>query len=579
MLKRLPIGSDIFDDVIQNDYYYVDKTMLIKELVNRGSYVSLITRPRRFGKSLNMSMLRHFFRIGSDKTLFDGLKISEDNEFCEKYQGQYPVIAISLKEANCNNFNDTKNRLYTIVGNEADKFSFLLGSPNLDDNDKYDFQNIIRRSNSAKEGENGFYSMNKDIFASSLQKLSYLLYKHYGKKVIILIDEYDVPISHGYYNKYYSDIISLIRNFLGFALKTNEYLKFAVLTGCTRVSKESIFTGLNNFKVFTVADEGFSTYFGFTESEVMEMFKYYSVEDKYNEAKDWYDGFRVGTQSLFASWDVINYVSELMDNPNAKPKNHWAQTSQNIVIQQLLGKDSPSVRDKIETLIAGGTISERIIHDITYGELNDSIEHNVNESHIWSVMLSTGYVTILGEDSEGKSILAIPNKELIQVFKDKVENWFIRGLSKKNAELTQLQKAFLTGDAKTAENIFNDFLSETISFRDDMQQQDAKESFYHGILLGLLSSEYAKVCRVKSNREAGTGYCDICLEDSRNGIGAVIEVKLANNKTMETACKEAMEQIKQRSYEEVFDAELVPTVYKYGVACKKKHCRIKLVVD
>ncbi len=575
MLKRLPIGSDIFDDVIQNDYYYVDKTMLIKELVDRGSYVSLITRPRRFGKSLNMSMLRHFFRIGSDKTLFDGLKISEDKAFCEKYQGQFPVIAISLKEANCNNFNDTKIRLYTAVGDEASKFCFLLDSDKLNEREKLVYKSLIKINTESKPGV-GIYDMDVGVFADSLQKLSYLLYKHYGKKVIILIDEYDVPISHGYYNRYYSDIISLIRNFLGFALKTNEYLKFAVLTGCTRVSKESIFTGLNNFKVFTVADEGFSTYFGFTESEVMEMFKYYGVEDKYNEAKDWYDGFRVGKQSLFASWDVINYVSELRDNPNAKPKNHWAQTSQNIVIQQLLEKDSPSVRDKIETLIAGGTISERIIHDITYGELNDSIEHNVNESHIWSVMLSTGYVTILGEDSEGKSILAIPNKELIQVFKDKVENWFIRGLVKKNAELTQLQKAFLTGDAETAESIFNDFLSETITLRDDMRQEDAKESFYHGILLGLLSSEYAKGCSVKSNQEAGKGYCDICLTSSDRKTGAIIELKLAkSDDEFDSACDEAIEQINSRQYTKVFRPIITKTIYKYGIACRQKYCMIK----
>ena len=570
MLKRLPIGSDIFDDVIQNDYYYVDKTMLIKELVDRGSYVSLITRPRRFGKSLNMSMLRHFFRIGSDKTLFDGLKISEDKEFCEKYQGQYPVIAISLKEANCNNFDDTKDRLYTAVGDEASRFSFLLDSDKLNEREKLVYKSLIKINTESKPGV-GIYDMDEKVLASSLQKLSYLLYKHYGKKVIILIDEYDVPISHGYYNKYYSDIISLIRNFLGFALKTNEYLKFAVLTGCTRVSKESIFTGLNNFKVFTVADEGFSTYFGFTESEVMEMFKYYGVEDKYNEAKDWYDGFRVGKQSLFASWDVINYVSELMDNPDAKPESYWAQTSQNIVIKELLENGDSNVRDKIETLIAGGTISEDIVHDITYGELNDSVEH------VWSMMLSTGYLTALGKDENGKFILAIPNNEVKSVYVRKIRDWFKFGLSKKNVELTQLQKAFLTGDAEMAENIFNDFLSEIISVRDNMQQQDAKESFYHGILLGLLSSEYAKGCSVKSNQEAGKGYCDICLTSSDRKTGAIIELKLAkSDDEFDSACDEAIEQINSRQYTKVFRPIITKTIYKYGIACRQKYCKIKL---
>ena len=574
MLKRLPIGYDIFDDVIKKDFYYVDKTLFISDLVKNGSLVNLFTRPRRFGKSLNMSMLRHFFSIGADKTLFNGLKISDDKEFCEKYQGKFPVISISLKCVEGNNYDVARNLLLSMVTRVANDYRYILESNRLDQSDKEDFVRVLNLYKSDEKADKEMRKKNDGTLGESFYILSKILYKHFNKKTIILIDEYDVPLASGFYNGYYDNIISLIRNFFSNALKTNEYLELAVLTGCLRIAKESIFTGLNNFKVFTVSDKDFSSSFGFTHSEVYEMFKYYGVEDKFEAAKKWYDGYHIGDNHIFASWDVINYASILRNYPEENPSSYWAQTSSNRIIKTLLEMVDENIVTDLETLTSGGTVTKNIKHDITYNELYSSVDN------IWSVMLATGYLTVIEKkysDIEEYCVLAIPNYEIRKVYKEQIEEWFKYGLKNKKTQLTELQKAFLSGDAETAENVFNDFLINTISLRDDMQQEDAKESFYHGILLGLLSSEYAKGCLVRSNKEAGKGYCDIYLTSSDRKTGAIIELKLAkSDDEFDSTCDKALEQINSRQYTDVFRPIITKTIYKYGISCRQKYCRIKL---
>lgn len=572
--KQLPVGFDIFDDIIRNNFYYIDKTGLIEEMFANKSSVYLFTRPRRFGKSLNISMLKHFFSLDSDKSLFDGLKISENKELCEKYQNKFPVISLTLKSVQGNNFTFARNMFQATVGDEASKFDFLLESNKLNAKEKKTYRQLIELNTTNKAMDAPIYEMNDSILGKSLLILSQLLYKHYGIKPIILIDEYDVPLAQAFYNNYYDEMVALVRSFFDNGLKTNNNIEFAVLTGCLRISRESIFTGMNNLKVYTVTQNKFSNRFGFTEDEVKELLAYYGRENRYEDAKKWYDGFRIGDQSMFSPWDVICFAQDIRDDETARAESYWTETSSNDIISTLLLKADEKVKSEIETLISDGTVTKHIKQSITYGELYKTVDN------IWSVMLSTGYLTILDIDERENCTLAIPNYEIKRVYVEKIKEWFKESLSSQTKTLTQFQQAFLEGNTEYIGNTFNQFLRNTVTLHSSSRQKLQMESFYHGILLGLLSSEYFKSLVVKSDFEAGKGYCDICITSEDLRTGAIIEIKYSKtDRGMEKACDTALRQIERRKYTDVFNRRQTKTIYKYGIACRQKYCVVKCVCE
>ena len=557
--KKLPVGIEFFDELIRQDFYYIDKTGLIADLLHNWGKVNLFTRPRRFGKSLNMSMLKSFFEIGCDKTLFDGLKISEEKELCEKYMGQFPVISISLKGVEGRGYQDAVISMKEIIGTEASRFAFLNESPNLSSNEKAMYQNYVRV-------ENGIYSMSDEALPAVLKNLSSLISKHYGKQVILLIDEYDVPLDKAFQHGYYDEMVLLIRNLFGNSLKTNPSLYFAVLTGCLRISKESIFTGLNNFKILSITDVRFDEYFGFTDSEVETMLKYYDLSEHYDAVKEWYDGYQVGKVGVYCPWDVISYCDNLRADPNAFPEDYWSNTSGNSIVRRFIDKANAKTRDEIERLIAGEEIIKEIHQDLTYSELDNSIEN------LWSVLFTTGYLTQRGRAGEDKYRLAIPNQEIRRLFIKQIREWFKQKTGSDRKTLDTFCEAFPEKNVEKIEELFSNYLWNTISIRDTAVANEKKENFYHGIMLGLLG--HMEDWMVKSNAESGIGYSDILVEIPENRIGVVIEMKYAENGNMDVACKEALKQIEDKQYVMKLKSDGMRTIIKYGIACFKKNCKV-----
>lgn len=555
---KLPVGIDDFRKIRECGFYYVDKTKLVEQLMQNWGEVNLFTRPRRFGKTLNMSMLRSFFEIGTDKSLFDGLYISRNKELCDMHMGKYPVISITLKGIEGMTFEEARNMLKIILKNEARRHYYLKNSDRLTDDDKQQYEQILLGTS--------------ENTADSLRLLSQLLFLHYNKKVVILIDEYDVPLDKAFQNGYYSEMTSLIRGILGQALKTNDYLQFAVLTGCLRISKESIFTGLNNFKVLSVADARFDEQFGFTDSEVRDILEKYGVSDKISEVKDWYDGYRFGKADVYCPWDVINYVDHLQADPNARPQAYWINSSGNGLVRRLINIADESTKDEIERLIAGETIEKAIRLELTYDEIDNSIDN------IWSVLFTTGYLTNAGEielpggDGYGYR-LVIPNKEVRQVFVSQIQEWFRQTVTYDNGSVQDLCEAFMAGDADKIQSNLNMILIKTISVLDTKARDDQKENFYHGLLLGLLRNN--PDWRIKSNRESGDGFSDISIEPTIPEKGIVVEVKYSNTISgLDDACDRAMKQIRDRRYDEALREDGREDIIAYGIAFCRKRCKV-----
>ena len=561
MRKKFPIGIDGFEKIRTNDFYYVDKTLFIKELLHNWGEVNLFTRPRRFGKSLNLSMLKSFFEIDSNPTLFDGLKIVQERELCEKYMGKFPVISISLKSVDGQSFEAALAALRTVIGNEAGRFRFLRESDLLDDVDKMAYNRLIHVDMESAAD----YAMSDFTLVDSLKTLSRLLSRHYNQKVILLIDEYDVPLDKAFQAGYYDEMVSLIRNMLGNVLKTNEYLYFAVLTGCLRISKESIFTGLNNLKVHTISDVRYDEFFGFTDTDVDEVLKCYGLSSYKNVIRDWYDGYRFGNVDVYCPWDVLNYCDELLINPEAEPENYWANTSGNDLIRRLLKKADQTTRDEIEELINGSNIVKEIRQELTYRDVEDSIEN------IWSVLYSTGYLTQRSRLPGRKMELALPNREVKELFINLVKDWFQEMTLADSEKINRFCAAFPAKDAAAIQDMLSDYLWDSISVRDTAVRSDMKENFYHGMVLGLLRSQGNWL--IRSNAETGEGYSDIsvCTPD-RTGI--VIELKYADDGNLEASCEEALKQIEDKKYAEGLKRRGMKKIIRYGIAFCKKDCMV-----
>ena len=557
--KKLPVGIDSFEKIIRQDFYYVDKTEMIGELLRDWGEVNLFTRPRRFGKSLNMSMLQAFFETGCDAELFRGLKISQDRELCQKYMGQFPVISVSLKNIEGARYQDAVEALRNVIGLEAMRFSFLADSDRLTDSEKELYKGYT-------EVRNGSFTMTESMITASLRNLSMLLFRHYGRQVILLIDEYDVPLDKAFQDGYYDAMVLLMRSMLGNGLKTNPNLYFAVLTGCLRIAKESIFTGVNNFNVLSVTSVQFDEYFGFTDEEVKEMLKYFNLSQHYDTVKEWYDGYLFGKQAVYCPWDVISYCKNLCADSSAMPEDYWSNTSSNSIVRRFIDKSGKQTKEEIERLIAGEAIVKEIKQELTYNELDKSIDH------LWSVLFTTGYLTKRKRVDSRKYELMIPNREIRELFILQIQEWFADTAAADTNKLDELCRAFPEGNAEVIEKLFNDYLWNTISIRDTASAKEWKENFYHGILLGLLG--HMGNWLVKSNEESGEGYSDILIEVPENRTGIVIEMKYAEEGRLEYACRAALQQIEDRKYAARLISDGMTSIVKYGIACYKKHCRV-----
>ncbi len=563
---KLPVGIDDFRKLRESHFYYVDKTRLIEQLLLNWSEVTLFTRPRRFGKTLNMSMLKSFFDIGTDKALFDGLYISGNKELCDEYMGKYPVIFLSLKGVEGLTYEEAFEAFVRIMGKEVNRVSFLADSDKLTQIERELYKGLTIM-------KNGRLAFDKEKLISSLQLLSQLLYKHYEKKVVILIDEYDVPLDKAFQNGYYNEMVSLIRGLFGQALKTNEFLQFAVLTGCLRISKESIFTGLNNFKVMSITDSRFDEQFGFTDEEVRKLLSDYGMDSHFDEVKEWYDGYHFGRADVYCPWDVINHADHLRDDSDAKPQTYWINSSGNSLVRRLINRADSSTKDEIERLIAGEAIEKVIRQDLTYDEIENSIDN------IWSVLFTTGYLTKIGEvklpDSESYAyMLVIPNKEVREVFVLQIQEWFKAVVANDNDAMKLLSKAILDKDEEILARQLNIVMGRMISILDTKAPDDMKENFYHGLLLGLLRGSNPDWL-IKSNRESGDGFSDILIKPENPDLGIVIEVKYAKEfKGLDAACDAAMAQIKQKRYDETLRDEGRCDILAYGIAFCRKRCRV-----
>ena len=561
--KKLPIGIENFEEFSSENFYYVDKTLFIKELLQNWGKVNLFTRPRRFGKSLNMSMLKCFFEIGSEPMLFDGLKIMQEKSLCEKYMGKFPVISISLKSVDGLKYDSAVAALRTVIGNEAGSFSFLRESPELDEDDRNAYNQLV---NVEAKG-NSKYAMSDDALIDSLKTLSLLLEKHYGQKVILLIDEYDVPLDKAFQAGYYNEMVSLIRNLLGNALKTNDSLHFAVLTGCLRISKESIFTGLNNPKVHTISDLRYDEYFGFTDADVDELLEFYGLSSYKDTIRDWYDGYRFGDTDVYCPWDVINYCDELLAAPGTPPKNYWANTSGNDLVLRLLKKADQTTKDEVEELLNGGKITKKVSQELTYRDIEGSV------GNVWSVLYATGYLTGRHVDQADADIFSlwIPNGEIHKLFYELVEDWFREVTRSDTERINRFCAAFPASDMETIQEMLGDYLWDSISVRDTAVRRNMKENFYHGMLLGLLRSQGSWL--VKSNVETGEGYSDISIQTPER-LGIVIELKYADDGNLERACGEALGQIEEKKYVEVLKRRGMKKIIKYGIVFCGKECMV-----
>ena len=560
--KKLPVGVEDFKEIRTGDYYYVDKTGLVAELIERRGKVNLFTRPRRFGKSLNISMLQYFFEYGCDPMLFNGLQIMQDKEICKKYMGKFPVVSVSLKDVDANCYKTARGLLCVIIGREATKFQFLMESDKLTSQEKARYQKLI---NAGKLDEPDF-PMPDEVLISSLRTLTELLYKHYGEQVILLIDEYDVPLDKAQQSGYYDDMVTLIRTLFGQALKTNPNLYFAVLTGCLRIAKESIFTGLNSLKVFSVTNVQYGEQFGFSDREVREMLEYYGFDKKYELIKAWYDGYHFGDMDIYCPWDVINYIDLLHVEPDASPYAFWVNTSGNEIIKKFLQKASAGTKRELEQLIAGKSVYKKINQELTYWDLYKNIDN------LWSVLFTTGYLTQCNRIDGDIFELVIPNLEIRQIFIDQIMEWFQEEMGKDTPLIDAFCDAFIRGDAEAVEEQFNAYLLKTISIRDTNVRKGKKENFYHGILLGLLS--HREDWWVRSNVESGDGFSDILVECEEKGIGIVIEVKYPDGTDLEEECKIALKQIERMGYETKLKQDGMERILRYGIACNRKKCKV-----
>lgn len=555
---KLPVGIEDFREIRRKDFYYIDKTGLIEQLLDSWGKVNLFTRPRRFGKTLNMSMLRYFFETGTDKTLFEGLHISQRSDLCEEYMGKFPVVSLTLKGVDGLTFERAKNKLLKYIALEAERFNFLKNSDKLTDNEKQRYGALIRM-------QDGKYVMDEDTLESALQTLSELLYRHYGQKVIILIDEYDVPLDKAYQNDYYREMVVMIRSLFGEALKTNEFLQFAVLTGCLRVSKESIFTGLNNFKIFSITDLRFDEQFGFTEDEVEKMLKDYQLETHLASMKEWYDGYRFGDADIYCPWDVINRVDDLCDTPEAEPKCYWINSSGNALVKRFVSIANRTTQNEIERLIAGEPIEKSLRLDLTYDEIDKSIDN------IWSVLFTTGYLTQVGMTEQGAYKLVVPNKEVRTVYISQIQEWFKQKIADNAEQMTSFWKAVEDGNAEEIEQYLNRTLSNTISVFDTKAPE--KENSYHTFLAGMLTGNTDWV--VKSNVEAGEGFADIIIEPQNPDDGIIFELKYSKEAPgLDKACERAIKQIRDRRYFEYLKNDGRYDMMFYGIAFYKKRCKV-----
>lgn len=565
-ILKLPVGIDNFEKIRKSGFYYIDKTRLIEQLLQNWGEVNLFTRPRRFGKTLNMSMFKSFFEIGTDKSIFDGLYISQNTALCNEYMGKYPVVFISFKDVNGLTFDRAYDALVQIIGEIANGFSFLMNSDKLSKNEKEQYQGIIQ----IKDGK---YHMSDGVVISSLKVLSQLLTKHYGKNTIFIIDEYDVPLDKAFQHGYYDEMVELIRGILGKVLKTNDYLQFAILTGCLRISKESIFTGINNFKVLSILDARFDEQFGFADDEVKNLLADYGLASHFEEAKEWYDGYHFGNVDVYCPWDVINYVDNLVANPTARPQTYWINSSGNSLVRRLINIADSTTKDEVERLIAGESI-EKVVHlELTYNEIDKNIDN------IWSVLFTTGYLTKVGEvklpDSENYALkLVIPNKEVREVFILQIQEWFKEVVAKDNDEIRVLSKAILEADTEKIQRQLNIILDRMISILDTKARDRQKENFYHGLLLGLLRGSNPNWL-IKSNRESGDGFSDIIIKPEDPDSGIIIEVKYATSfQGLDKFCEDAMNQINTRRYDAVLREEGRCNIIKYGIAFHKKRCKV-----
>lgn len=556
---KLPVGIDNFEKIRRNGFYYVDKTSLIEQLFSNWGEVNLFTRPRRFGKTLNMSMLKYFFEIGTDRSLFDGLHISSNEKICSEHMGKYPVIFLSLKNAEGLNFDTAKYQMVELIAREAERFSFLAKDTNLSDRDREKYRVLTAFAD-------GHYQMSDDVLYGSLQTLSELLYKHFNQKTVILIDEYDVPLDKAFQHGYYREMVALIRAMFGRALKTNEALAFAVLTGCLRVSKESIFTGLNNFKILSITDSRFDEQFGFTDKEVQKLLADYHLEARFSETKEWYDGYRFGNVDVYCPWDVINHIDRIKDDPNARPEAYWINTSGNDLVKRFVDKANRTTRNEIEQLIVGNAIEKTLRLDLTYDEIDNSIEN------LWSVLFTTGYLTQTGMTEDGAYRLVIPNREICEVFKLQIQEWFKKSIFSNTEQLTAFWKAFEEGNTDGVEMYLNRIMSNSISVFDIKTGEGKKEISYHNLLVGILTGNADWL--VKSNVEAGEGFADIIVETEDPNAGIIVELKYTKNyDEMEQACKAALDQINDRRYQEYLLNDGRKDITLYGIAFCKKRCK------
>ena len=556
----LPTGIEDFKEIRTDGYYYVDKTALIEQVLDKRSKVTLFTRPRRFGKTLNMSMLRYFFETGTDSKLFNGLYISQNAELCEKYMGKYPVIAISLKGVDADSYTKAKAQIIKIINREARRHRFLLKSENLDSFDKELLTQLLSRQ------------MEEDTITSSLQELTEVLEAHFSKKVVVLIDKYDVPLAKAYENGYYDKMVLLIRNLFGNVLKTNDSLAFAVLTGCLRIAKESIFTGLNNFTVYSITDEEFDETFGFTDREVQKMLAYYGLDSHFEEVKAWYDGYRFGTADVYCPWDVVYYCKDHQNNPNAEIKNYWINTSGNEVIQHFVDSmNDPHMltKSELELLVSGDTVVKQVDEMITYKELYSNIDN------MWSTLFMTGYLTQRGKEPDGRYHLAIPNREICDCMVRRVLALFKRSVSQNQELLRSFCNAMLASDAGTMEHALTEYMGKTISIRDSFAKS-IRENFYHGLLIGILGSQGA--WKDRSNKESGDGFSDILIEVNEDDlrIGMVLELKYSKTENaLDKECDDALQQIEDKNYDQELREKGYTKILKYGIAFYHKKCRVK----
>ena len=557
--KKLPVGIESFEEIRTEGFYYVDKTGMIRDLLDRWGKVNLFTRPRRFGKSLNMSMLKSFFDIGAKKELFEGLEIAGETDLCGAYMGKFPVVSISLKGICAGDFQTARNLAVKVINEEARRMQFLQESGRLSSEDKELHLALMGRE------------MDDETLIFSVRELSELLYKHYGRKTIILIDEYDVPLAKANEQGYYDEMVLLIRNMFEQALKTNEALYFAVLTGCLRVAKESIFTGLNNPKVFSVSTVRFDEYFGFTDSEVRDMLGYYGLEEKYGDIKEWYDGYRFGNVDVYCPWDVICYCDELLDDPDLLPRDYWSNTSGNEAVRHFIGQmGNGPTKSELEALTAGETVEKEIREDLTYSRLYESSDN------LWSVLFATGYLTRRGTVERNRYALAIPNREIRNIFTDQILALFKEGAGRDGEHLKAFCAALAEGKPREVERLLTGYLEKTVSIRDTFVKKPTKENFYHGMLLGILG--YKEGWTVTSNREAGDGFSDIMIRMDEGNTGIIIEVKYAGENP-EATCRRALEQIQEKGYARGMRQDGIQTILKYGIACCRKTCRVLMERD